>query len=204
MTVAPLMTAAEHSAAVSVLTSRVSQMQPPGPGQKQEQSPARAVPLFLDDPSTQCSTGPSPALSRVAVRVDDRHVASSAEQRTVDADLDRLFGRQRTPRTELPDPGPRAAAAVRLLLEVLGGDRPPRQVAGWVSAAVLAGLESRAATSRRALPRRPVLRSVRVSEPADGVAEVCAVVQLAHRYRAVALRLDGLDGRWTVTALHVG
>ncbi len=124
--------------------------------------------------------------------------------RAVEADLRRLFGRQRTPRAQLPAPGPRAAAAVRLLLEVLTGDRPTRQVAGWVSPRVLAGLEDRSPDQHRTLPRRPVLHSLRVTEPADGIAEVSAVVICGDRHRAVALRLDGVDGRWMVTALHVG
>lgn len=124
--------------------------------------------------------------------------------RVVDAELRRLFGRRRTARSELPAPGTRAATVVRLLLEVVVGERPVRQVAAWVSPRVLAGLEHRSPAQRTSLGRRPMLRSVRVTEPADAVAEVSAVVSLGDRVRAVALRLEGLDGRWTVTALHVG
>ena len=40
------------------------------------------------------------------------------------------------------------------------------------------------------------LNSVHVCEPADGVAEVCAVVFTGARYRAIAARLEGLDGHW--------
>lgn len=127
-----------------------------------------------------------------------------ADARVVDAELRRLFGRRRTARCDLPAPGPRAARAVRLLLEVVVGERPVRQVSAWVSPRVLAGLERRSPAQRTALGRRPVLRSLRVTEPAEAVAEVSAVVMLGTRARAVALRLEGLDGRWTVTALHVG
>lgn len=49
----------------------------------------------------------------------------------------------------------------------------------------------------------PRLCSVRVSEPADGVAEVSAVVRHGARTRAVALRLEGMDGRWQCTVLSV-
>jgi hypothetical protein len=49
-----------------------------------------------------------------------------------------------------------------------------------------------------------VVRSVRVSEPTDGVAEVCAIVQQGPRCRAIALRLEGIDGRWQCTALQIG
>jgi hypothetical protein len=46
--------------------------------------------------------------------------------------------------------------------------------------------------------------SVRLTEPADGVAEVAATVRRGRRTTAVALRLEGLDGRWQCTALEVG
>jgi hypothetical protein len=45
---------------------------------------------------------------------------------------------------------------------------------------------------------------VHVSEPADGVAEACAVVDTGPRRRAIALRLEGLDGRWRCTQLQFG
>jgi hypothetical protein len=49
-----------------------------------------------------------------------------------------------------------------------------------------------------------MVRSVRVCLPADGVAEASAVVVSRGRVLAVALRLEGLDGRWRMTALEVG
>jgi len=54
--------------------------------------------------------------------------------------------------------------------------------------------------------RRPWARSVRsvhVSEPTDGVAEVTAVVDRGSRCAALALRMQGLDGRWLITALDL-
>ena len=43
-----------------------------------------------------------------------------------------------------------------------------------------------------------------MSEPVDGVAEVAALVRRGARSTAVALRLEGLDGRWQCTALELG
>jgi hypothetical protein len=157
------------------------------------------VPLGLLIPGGSGGTLDLPALARFAEDAEP-----DAEERRVEAELRRLFGRQRTARADLPAPGPRAAAALRLLLEVVVGERPSRQVAGWVSPRVLAGLDQWSPRQRAGLGRRPVLRSVRVTEPAESVAEVSAVVLFGDRIRAVALRLEGLDGRWTVTALHVG
>jgi len=49
-----------------------------------------------------------------------------------------------------------------------------------------------------------VVRSLHVSAPADGVAEVAALVRRDARSTALALRLEGLDGRWQCTALELG
>jgi hypothetical protein len=127
-------------------------------------------------------------------------------------ELGGLFGAEPTPRSALPDPRPRAAAAVRVLLEVLCGDRPSRQLAAWVSPTILEHLERRHPERFRHAPRRCQLRSLRITEPAECVAEAAAVVcvpatERGHsreRFRAVALRLEGADGRWTITALTVG
>jgi len=45
------------------------------------------------------------------------------------------------------------------------------------------------------------VRSLHVQEREDGVAEVCATVRRGQRMAAVALRLEGLGGRWTCTEL---
>ena len=52
--------------------------------------------------------------------------------------------------------------------------------------------------------RQAVVRCVRVCEPADGGVEGCAVVVVHGRVRAVAVRLEGMDGRWRATAVEVG
>ena len=138
--------------------------------------------------------------------------ARRARERVLAAELRSLFGARRTGRAELPSPGPLAAVAVRALLEVLAGDRPARQLSGWVSPTLLTRLEQRVGNARRGRPWAATVRSVHVTEPADGVAEVAAVItggtgvagQPGGRCRALALRLEGVDGRWNVTALHLG
>lgn len=119
-------------------------------------------------------------------------------------------GPRPTPRGELPDPATWAPRLVQALLEVLSGNRPLTQLIRWTDAKVYAELLRRvtlsaASEARRAGPaRRSVLRSVRIDEPEDGVAEVAAVVTRAGRIGALALRLEGLDGRWQCTALELG
>ncbi len=41
-------------------------------------------------------------------------------------------------------------------------------------------------------------------QPTDGVAEVAAVFRTAERVRAMAFRIQGIDGRWRITHLQIG
>ena len=117
------------------------------------------------------------------------------------------FGPQPTSRTELPEPRRWAARLVQALVEVLAGDRPVGQLVRWTSAAVYDDVAALALPGERGTSAggRGVVRSVHVSEPVDGVAEVAAVVvRRGRRTTAVALRLEGLDGRWQCTAVELG
>ena len=121
------------------------------------------------------------------------------------------FGRQPTPSMALPDPTATCSAVVQAVVEVLGGVRPVSQLVRWTTHEVHAALSRRTALAARMRPhggapsaRAAVVRAVRVCLPADGVAEASAVVIDADRVRAVAVRLEGLDGRWRATALEVG
>lgn len=117
-----------------------------------------------------------------------------------------FFDPQPTARRDLPEPEPWATRFLQAVLETLAGCRPSAQLKDWTSPAVhaqvvRAGHERRWISSARALP---TVRSVHVGEPADGVAEVCAVVQRGRRFAAVAARLEGFDGRWRCVALELG
>ena len=115
-------------------------------------------------------------------------------------------GPRPTPRAELPDPRPWTRRLAQAVVEVLAGARPASQLARHATLDVLDLLErSTGRLSRRPDGRaaqRPVVGSVHLSEPADGVAEVCAVVDTGLRRRALAFRLEGLDGRWQCTELQ--
>jgi Family of unknown function (DUF6459) len=116
------------------------------------------------------------------------------------------FGPLPTPRAELPAPGPWAGRLVQAVVEVIGGDRPLGQLVRWTDEHVYGQLRA-LVTSRRdgRTPRtRASVRSVHVSEPLDGVVEVCAVIHDGARARAYALRLEGADGRWCCTNLMLG
>jgi hypothetical protein len=124
-------------------------------------------------------------------------------------ELSEFFAPQRTPSTELPDPEPFVRNITRGILEVFAGVREVDQLARWLTEDAYRKLLTRAnlaarARSARGVPAiRPVhsLLSVRHSSPADGVVEAVVVVQGPARTRAVALRLEGMDGRWRATSL---
>jgi hypothetical protein len=128
-----------------------------------------------------------------------------------------------TPRALLPDPGALAHRFAQAVVEILAGDRPASQLTRHATLDVLDQLERtarhralRAAELLRtpvrgagpspagAVAARPRVTSVHLSEPIDGVAEACAVISAGPRHRALAFRLEGLDGRWQCTALRMG
>lgn len=119
------------------------------------------------------------------------------------------FGPLPTPRSGLPEPAPWAARLVQGIAEVLTLDRPASQLTRWVCPEVYDEVRRRVEVRRHAnrsgdtSMRRPTLRSLHVTEPADGVAEVCALVDDGWRARAYAVRLEGADGRWRATALDL-
>jgi hypothetical protein len=124
-----------------------------------------------------------------------------------DEDADAVdFGPQPTSTAELPTARGWAARFVQAVIEVLAGDRPVSQLVRWTTTAVYDDLAALvvAPAAARAAAARGVVRSIHVAEPVDGVAEVAALVRRGARSTAVALRLEGLDGRWQCTALELG
>jgi hypothetical protein len=106
--------------------------------------------------------------------------------------------------TESPAVARTAVIVARALLEVLSGWRPASQLSRWTTYPLQQDLERRA-------PRRPTgsrlqLRGIRVSEPAAGIAEVCALADdhAQQRVRVIAMRLEDRDGSWVVTRLQAG
>lgn len=152
-----------------------------------------------------------PQAPRDARLVDQPAVAEQAamaaarpDEREDDNGFDELeFGPQPTARAELPDPCPWAGRLAQALVEVLAGERPLSQLVRWTTRDVYDQLAERA-TGGAAGSVRSIVRSVHLTEPADGVAEVAAIVRRGARCFALALRLEGLDGRWQCSALEFG
>jgi len=163
------------------------------------QPPLRVLPIPQTAPPPldrdEVFTTPATGYVQAALAVDFR---------TPDDDY---FDRLPTTSRDLPDPHAVATELAQALVEVMAGTRPAPHLVRWTAPDVYAVLARRSlVAARRTLPaaRRPIVRRVRVSEPADGVAEACAVVIHHDRVRALAMRMVGLDRRWVITDLSVG
>ncbi|HET6210304.1 MAG TPA: Rv3235 family protein [Jatrophihabitans sp.] len=162
--------------------------EPPFEDEQRAEPPSRRLgpndrPLPLPGPSPE-----APSRLRLAVLAEDR------------------FDARPTGRLELPEP---AAFARRLLIAVIEtatGRRSAGQLSQHTTLAVQAGLARDAGRISRlgTMSRPAAVHSVHLTEPADGVAEVVGVVRVGPRFRAIALRLEGLDGRWRCVRLQIG
>lgn len=160
-----------------------------------------AVPLPTSQEQETASGAPAPYVQD-ALAVDLRTMR--------DEDI---FGVQPSVAEDLPDARRWAAHVGQALVEVMHGARPPAQVLRWTSPEVYTVVARRGAlAARRAghnlrqgegITRSVRVRTARVCHPRDDVAEACLVVLDRQRVRALALRLEGRDGRWVVTALEV-
>ncbi|MBD5830472.1 Rv3235 family protein [Janibacter melonis] len=174
--------------------------------------------------STPIHIVPAPSARPVGVPLPTRDEADRRDPRTpyvqdalaVDfrmASDEAVFGIQPTPAEELPDAQAWAAHVGQAVVEVMHGARPPAQVLRWTSPEVYTVVARRGAlAARRAghplrqgegVVRRVRVRTARVCHPRDDVAEASLVVHDGGRLRAMAIRLEGRDGRWVVTALQV-
>jgi hypothetical protein len=111
-------------------------------------------------------------------------------------------------RDALPQPGAWGRRLLVGLTECAAGRRPLQQLAPLLSFAVGRGLaaefERAARHGTRHWLRTATVRTVRATEPADGIAELCATVDTGQRVRAIALRVERQQGRWRCTRLQLG
>ncbi len=129
-------------------------------------------------------------------------LAPGTRRPAADQDDDELD--QRTPLDQLPAARPVAHALVQGLLEVLAGVRPLSQLRRATSLELYDRLEETIYSGPRGTGPRPTgaaVRSLHVQARDEGVAEVCATVHRDGRTSALALRMEGVRGRWTCTEL---
>ena len=109
----------------------------------------------------------------------------------------------------IPDAHDWAARFVQAIVEVIGGDRPVSQLVRWTSEPVYVDMTRRVkilgatTAASRGRASRPQVQSVHICQPRDEVAEVAAHIRHGVRSRAVAARLEIVQGRWLCTALQM-
>ncbi|GAA1502036.1 Rv3235 family protein [Brevibacterium permense] len=95
-------------------------------------------------------------------------------------------------------------------LEVLSGARRSETIARWVQPELLAKIDHRSQLRAEVAPHRATVPGARTVRPGTAhvcqispeIAEVTVIVAAANRVRAVAVRLELLTTRWTLTALQ--
>jgi hypothetical protein len=111
-------------------------------------------------------------------------------------------------RATLPDPSGWGRRLLLGIIETAGGKRPLHQLAPLLSQRVARGIsadfERSAHLGNRHWTHSAIVRTVRASEPADGVAELSATLRAGPRVRAIAMRLEVRNGRWCCTRLILG
>ena len=110
----------------------------------------------------------------------------------------------RTPLGDLPPARPVAQALVQGLLEVLAGVRPVKQLRATTTLEMYDRLEQHVQSAPRPTGARPgggAVRSLHLQERPEGIVEICATVHRGPRPTALALRMEGVNGRWACTHL---
>ena len=113
------------------------------------------------------------------------------------------------------DEGRIAATATSLAvacLEIFAGIRRSDSISRWVDRTLLEKIDQRAQLRAEVAPTRPFgdlgatrtlqAGNARVCRVTSAIAEVTVVVRTQNRFRAVAIRLELLTTRWTMTALQ--
>lgn len=139
----------------------------------------------------------APLRTRLLLHADPARERLHGAPLDPDDDVDPLFGKRLTSTSELPDPLRWSAQFAQAALEVIAGRRSPMQLMRWASRSVYAQLTYRAGI----INGRVAIRRIRICQPIDGVIEASVVACFNDRAHAVALRFEGLDGRWLCTAV---
>jgi hypothetical protein len=172
---------------------------------------------FNDSPE---SAAPAPGVARlhtITAPVPERPaVPVDRAQATLDFDLDDAPELPDRPCLRLVSGDEReldafSARFAQAVVEVIGGDRGVHQLMRWTTEWVYADLMHRAHALQRAasgdqrLRRvRATVRSVHLFRPHEDAAELSIHVRHGHRSRAIAARIERIEGRWRCSVLDLG
>jgi hypothetical protein len=116
---------------------------------------------------------------------------------TFGEEFDSEFAPQPTSASELPDIQPLLFQFIHNAVEIWAGRRSPQQLQAMCHYKVYSELQKSAA-SLKEIGR---VRKTRITQPLDGVCEATVTLRFGDRLRVVAIRFEGLDGRWLCTCL---
>ena len=114
-------------------------------------------------------------------------------------EFDADFAPQPTSASDLPAIEPIVLQFIYNAVEIWAGRRAPQQLQQLCHYTVFAELQ-RLSGSQKELAR---VRKSRITAPLDGVCEATVTVRFGDRLRVVAIRFEGLDGRWLCTSLNL-
>ncbi len=126
-------------------------------------------------------------------------------------ETDDYFGVETTTLADLGDPKPILAFLAQSVIETLAGIRDIEQCARWLTDGVyqqlrqksLASSRSRAESNVRQLRPNLTVGKISTFSPRPGVVEGAVIVHNRGRAKAVAIRLEGYNGRWRARSLAV-
>ncbi|MEY2850345.1 MAG: hypothetical protein RJA96_216 [Actinomycetota bacterium] len=116
---------------------------------------------------------------------------------TFGEEFDSEFAPQPTSASELPDIQPLLLQFIYNVVEIWAGRRVAQQLQSMCHYKVYSELQKDAGS----LKEVGRVRKSRVTQPLDGVCEATVTIRFGDRLRVVAIRFEGLDGRWLCTCL---
>ena len=116
---------------------------------------------------------------------------------TFGEEFDAEFAPQPTSASDLPDINPLILQFIYNTLEIWAGKRSPQQLQHLCHYTVFSEIQKMTG-SLKEIGR---VRKTRITEPLDGVCEATVTVRFGDRLRVIAIRFEGLDGRWLCTCL---
>lgn len=116
---------------------------------------------------------------------------------TFGEEFDAEFAPQPTSAATLPEITPLVHQFIHNVLEIWAGRRSSQQLQLMCHYTIYSQLQH-ATGSLQEVGR---VRKIRITEPLDGICEATVTVRFGTRLRVVAIRFEGLDGRWLCTCL---
>ena len=104
-----------------------------------------------------------------------------------------------TSASELPDIAQWTMSFAINLLEIVAGRRQPQQLATRCHHVIFRELLTMVGCEKE-IGR---IRKIHQDQPLDGICESVITVRFGERVRALAIRTEGVDGRWLCTALRL-